>query len=263
MGRIRGALTRIMVVAVVVLSGIAPATRAADIGVSGDDDRDAFLSSGSLLLDDTFTGDDATRRAVATCPGCRWRTVPTCVSEDTSCLPGLSGCPAGTVRATIWLSRPGEPLEAIGRTCVGPGGPRTVESVSAQVREAVLTRVPPLRPTISPTPAIRGLAVLARSGQPPTLGARTLDILGAEVILDAAVTWTWRWGDGGVTSTTAPSVRHSFRQAGVLPVQVTAAWQAWFTVDDLGPFAASGERVTQEQFVTVTVRRARAVLLRP
>lgn len=233
------------------------------VTVEGDDDRDGFLSSGSLLLDDTFSGDDATRRSVSQCPGCRWTTIPTCVSEDTSCLPGLSGCPSGTVRATVWLSRPGEPLAAIGRVCVGPGGPRTVESVSEEIRDAVFSAVPPLRPSIAPRPALLGLPVQARTGQTGSLGQRTLTLSGSQVVLDATATWTWEWGDGARLSTSTSTARHTYRSTGVHSAAVTAVWQAWFTVDDLGPFAATGARVTQVAPVSVNVRRARALLVRP
>jgi hypothetical protein len=64
-------LAGILVLGGMTAAGLAPAQ--ADITIIGDDDQDAFVGSGSLLLPPQIATD--WREVAATCPGCNWRSV--------------------------------------------------------------------------------------------------------------------------------------------------------------------------------------------
>lgn len=255
-----------LVLLLCLLTSTSPA-HAAD--VSGDDDRDVFVGSGSsLLLDRSFTGGEGQRRRIAACPGCRWSLTGLCYGESRDgsnrvCIPQAHECPPDQRSVAVWFGEPGEPMQVTGTTCLGPRGPRTVSSVAAAVDDLVLTAVPPLQPDVAPAPVLTGIAARARSGQPQRLGSRTMNLGGSTVVLDATVEWHWLWGDGTSTRTTSPVVRKTWRTPMRTRVTVNAQWRGWFSVDGLGPFPVSGAVITQQSSVPVNVHPARTVLVRP
>ena len=67
--------------------GLTPAATA-DISIIGDDDQDAFVGTGSLLLPPQIATDF--REVAATCPGCTWRSVIQCEMTSAGACPGLA-----------------------------------------------------------------------------------------------------------------------------------------------------------------------------
>lgn len=238
------------------------ATPVAAADVEGDDTNDVFIGTGSqLLLDAQFSGSDGQRQRIATCVGCRWGMTQPCYGENQGFCLADDPCPPEHERRAVWFGEAGQPLQVQGTTCVGPKGPRTVRDVSAQVDDLILTAVPPLSPSVSPMPVLTAIPARFSSGQSRSLGARSMSLGGASVVLDASVEWVWSWGDGTRTATTSPTITHSWRTPADPVVSVTATWQGWFTVDGLGPFPASGARITQEAQLALNVHPARTVLL--
>lgn len=230
--------------------------------VEGDDINDVFIGTGSqLLLDAQFSGSDGQRQRIATCVGCRWGMTQPCYGENQGFCLADDPCPPDHERRAVWFGEAGQPLQVQGTTCVGPKGPRTVRDVSSQVDDLILTAVAPLAPSVSPMPVLTGIPARFHSGQSRSLGARSMSLGGAHVVLDATVEWAWSWGDGTRTVTTSPTITHTWRAPADPVVSVSATWQGWFTVDGLGPFAASGARITQEAQLALNVHPARTVLL--
>jgi hypothetical protein len=233
------------------------------VEVAGDDDLDAFVGTGAgLLLDSSFSGGDSTRQRIATCPGCRWSLQPHCGEGNSFCLARRIDCPTGTREMTVWFAEAGEPFSLRGTTCIGPAGPRMAQSLASEVADRVVTYVPPLAPSVRPTPVLAQVPARVSSGQPSVMGARTMTLAGATVTLDATAVWIWTWGDGSSTSTSRSTVTRQWPRSGRHTVSVRARWSGWFTVDGLGPFPTGGSTVEQEAVVQIEVRPARSVLMR-
>lgn len=238
------------------------ATPVAAADVEGDDTNDVFIGTGSqLLLDAQFSGSDGQRQRIATCVGCRWGMTQPCYGENQGFCLADDPCPPDHERRAVWFGEAGQPLQVQGTTCVGPKGPRTVADVSSQVDDLILTAVPPLAPSVMPMPVLTAIPARFSSGQARSLGARSMSLGGAHVVLDATVEWVWSWGDGTSVATTSPTITHAWRAPADPVVEVSATWQGWFTVDGLGPFPASGARITQQAQLAVNVHPARTVLL--
>ena len=251
---------RVVFVVCALVFGILGPAHAAD--VAGDDENDMFIGTGSqLLLDSDFTGSDGQRQRIATCIGCRWGMTAPCYGENQGFCLADEPCPPDHERRAVWFGEAGQPMSVQGTTCVGPAGPRTVRDVSWRVDDLILTAVPPLAPSVVPMPVLTGIPARFSTGQSRSLGARSMSLGGASVMLDASVEWVWSWGDGSRTVTTSPVITHSWRTPSNPVVSVSATWQGWFTVDGMGPFQASGARITQSADLPVNVHPARTVLL--
>ena len=244
-----------------------------DIGVGGDDGRDLYEGTGGLLVGGGYRGDDADRVESASCTECRWKLTAMCILPDHSpedaCPGSFMACPPGQLRVRVLLARPGQTWRVIGVTCLGPGGPVTVTDLVDRLRDLAVTRVPALRPGYQPVGrAVVGIPVILRAGQPRSLGARELAVLGHDVLLSATASWVWRYGDGESDITAKPggvwpdqSVSHTYRRADTVRVDVTTVWAATFRVDGLGPFAVTGDIVRQDATLVFDVRPARAQLI--
>ncbi len=246
----------------------------ADCDVVGDPDQAAYVGTGGLLLPAaSFSGSSDDRTAAATCATCRWALGIMCRgdSPDSPCSPAAQSCPADQRRYVVLLWRPETPVwTEIGLVCLSPAGPTTVADVAATLHDRVLENVPDLLPTMQPADrTLIQLPTLFASGQPEHLGERTFDLVGFQIVLQGKATWDWDFGDGASVSTQEPggawpdtSVAHTFTSAGHFPVEVTSSWEAWFTVDGMGPFRVGGEPVVQvAPPLDVEVLQARAELV--
>jgi hypothetical protein len=187
------------------------------------------------------------------------------------CGPAATSCPPGQFRRIVLLLRPGESAwQEIGLVCIAAAGPTTVDDLADRLHDVVVEQVPPLLPSTQP----RGgtlvyLPAIFASGQPSTLGERRFGLVGFDIVLQGRATWIWRFGDGAAVTTTEPggqwpndAVAHEYHDAGRYAVVVTSEWQAWFTVDGMGPFAVAGDLVTQTSApLDLSVRQARAELV--
>lgn len=248
----------------------------ADCEVVPDPDEAAYVGTGGLLLPaDSFTGSAADRSDAATCEGCRWALLPMCRGEGNAggvaCGPAATSCPPGEFRRIVLLLRPGDTeWQEVGLVCLVGGAPTTVDDVAEQLSDVVVERVPALEPSFQPRGGtVIGLPAVFATNQPRTLGERTFTLVGFTIVLDGRATWTWDFGDGSSTTTDDPGgawpdlgVAHAYDQSGEFGVTTTATWEAWFTVDGLGPWPVGGDPVVQvADPIGVRVAQARAELV--
>lgn len=240
--------------------------------VRGDDERDAYVGTGGLILPGTVSSD--TRRRVASCPGCRWRLATPCETPgagtafdgQATCLSVVRGCPGGRL-LRAWFEGDGRPWQDLGLVCVPPRGPVTVAEVGRAVRASVEQGIPPLLPGFQPSRGIlTQVPVVFDSGQAGGSHTWRLDVLGRDVRLSAVPSWSWQFGDGSGQDTSDPGgryphlgVAHVYRRAGGYRVACTATWSATFVVDGLGPFAVA-DPIRQREVSWVEVGEGRALL---
>lgn len=284
-GRVAGLLGGVAVLLVAVVAAVAlpsvPALSAepcegADCGVVTDPDDAQYVGSGGLLLPaDSFTGSAADRADAATCPECRWALIPMCrgqgQGEGVVCGGAATSCPPGEFRRIVMLRRPQDTeWGVVGLVCLVDGAPTTVDDVASQLSDVVVEDVPPLQPSYQPAGGtLIGLPAIFDAGQPARLGSRQFTLVGFDVELNGRATWTWQFGDGETLSTQQPGgawpnteVSHAYDQAGQYGVTVTTEWQAWFTVDGMGPWPVGGDPVVQVSGPqTLPVVEARAELV--
>lgn len=240
--------------------------------VHGDDERDAYVGTGGLILPPSMDSD--TRREVASCPGCRWRLSTPCEVPDAgiafdgqrTCLSVVRGCPGGRLLRS-WFRGDGQPWRELGLICVPPGGPVTVAQVGRAVRGSFERGIPVLRPRFQPTHGVlTQVPVVLDSGQPAGVRTWRLGLLGRDVTLSATPRWSWQFGDGSGQDTSDPGgryphlgVAHVYRRAGEYRVSCTTTWSGAFVVDGLGPFPVT-EPVRQTEVRRIDVGEGRALL---
>lgn len=248
----------------------------ADCGVVGDPKDAQYVGSGGLLLPaDSFTGSAEDRTDAAMCAGCRWALVPMCHGQGqgggVACGGAADSCPPGEFRRIVLLLRPGDTdWNEVGLVCLVDGAPTTVDDMATLLSDLVVEDVPDLAPSYQPRGGtLIGLPAVFATHQPRSLGTRRFDLVGFGVTLNGRATWTWDFGDGAVATLDDPGgewpdagVTHRYDSAGSFPVRVTATWDAWFTVEGLGPWPVGGPPVTQTAVpMVVPVVEARAELV--
>ena len=247
----------------------APGLASADISVIGDDQQDAFVGSGALLLPSTMFQEG--RESASDCVGCSWRAVVQCEMTSAGACRGparLCGPDASWLR--IYMTRPGGAEIDLGAACFdNDKGPASRESAETHMRDIIREQVPSLRPTLQPSGGVLPhLPVIFATRQPagPATSAHT--IIGLPVHLTVRPRWVWDFGDGGRLATVEAggawpdrSVSHAYGRAGKVRVAVRAEWNATYVVDGLGPLTVP-ESVTQDASLTVPVGEGRAVLVR-
>ncbi|MGB2840458.1 MAG: PKD domain-containing protein [Actinomycetes bacterium] len=253
-----------------------PPCEGADCGVVADPDNAQYVGSGGLLLPpSSFTGTDADRADAAACPECRWALLPMCRGDgqagDVACGGAARSCPPGQFRRIVLLLRPGDTeWQEVGLVCLVGGAPTTVDDVASELADVVVEEVPPLEPSVQPEGGtLIGLPAVFAAGQPRSLGERRFTLVGFEIVLDGRATWVWDFGDGTTIARDEPggpwpdtSVSHAYGRAGAYPVSVSSTWDAWFTVDGLGPWPVGGAPVVQVASTPlVQVFEARAELV--
>ena len=244
----------------------------APIEVVGDPAQAAYLGSGGLFVDSTFTGDPLDRQQLAECADCRWWLTPVCWRDPRNADAGcrvVATCPPGWVAMGIWFASASAPPRVVGRYCLGPRGPVTPQHITDSITGNFVRRLPTLRPGQQPAVSITGLATLFRSGQAVSAGPWWNSVAGFNVQLQASTTWTWEFGDGTTLVTRSPggtyptrSVQHNYRRAGIYRVSVRSDWVGNYSVDGIGPFLVSPS-IRQTMSLTVVVRQAKAVLINP
>lgn len=272
-----------LVVASALVVGVSPADASVpmrcqppdcQVGVGGSPHGAAFLGSGGLLLDASFSGIGVDRGSIATCPDCEWLLVTICKGgKGTQGCHGYASCSFGDHRMLVFLRHLGEPdYTQVGSYCLGSGGPVTVGEMARHLRDVVVERVPAVHWSYQPAGgALVNLPTIFASGQPRRLDTRRFDLVGFDVVLNARPTWVWSWGDGTQSPTDQPggawpdrSVTHTFTRPGLVDVALTTDWVGSFTVDGMGPFPTGGDPVVQQSGPwALPVREARAHLVAP
>jgi hypothetical protein len=245
-----------------------PSASPAFADVVGDDERDVFVGSGSLILPGSMPRPG--REGAANCPGCEWKATLACdPSSPTACRGAARLCPDHHFWLRISLRRPGGAWQGVGSDCFGPGGPVSRDSVEYSLRELLVEAVPALAPRHYPGRGLLPhLPVAFGSGQPGGSRQWTWTIVGLPVTVTANPRWTWSWSSGRTLVTTQPgspgaqaAVTEVFVRSGSHSATVNTTWTATYDVDGLGPLTVT-QPVVQSASLPVTVGQARAVLTR-
>jgi hypothetical protein len=267
-------MPRFVIVSLVVTSFLllghvaaSPSDVLADITVIGDDDRDAFVGNGSLLLPPQIA--TSNRRVAADCPGCRWRSVIQCeMTTAGSCRGPARLCGPDGYWLRVFLIRADGVEINLGAACFGSGGPVSRAVAEAVIRDQVEVLVPPLRMWRQPNGRVLPhLPVVFGVGQEETPLTRSVQLLGLPVDITARPSWVWDFGGEVLRTLSAgrrwpdPTVTHTYRRSGDPDVRVTAVWVATYEVAGVGPLEVP-ERVTQVDDASVPVGQGRALLVR-
>lgn len=270
MYRIRGPFATSILVLALVLAlhvGVQSPAAQADITVIGDDDRDAFVGSGSLILPPQIA--TSNRRVAADCPGCRWRSVIQCeMTTAGSCRGPARLCGVDGYWLRVFLIRPDGVELNLGAACFGPGGPVSRVAAERAIRDRVEVLVPPLQVWRQPQGrALPHLPVIFGVGQSEAPVAQAVQLLGLPFQITARPHWVWDFAGSTMKTTSAgrpwpnATVTHAYPRSGSPTVRVVAVWEATYEVAGVGPLEVA-ERVTQEAGLTVPVGQGRAVLVR-
>lgn len=241
------------------VAAVAAPCEGADCDVVADPDDAQYVGAGGLLLPaDSFTGSESDRTDAATCPECRWALLPMCRGDGQAggveCGGAATSCPPGQFRRIVLLLKPGDTdWREVGLVCLVGGAPTTVDDFAAQLSDLVVEDVPPLEPSMQPQGGtLIGLPAVFAAGQPRSLGERRFSLVGFDVVLNGRATWSWDFGDGATLASDEPggawpemAISHSYAHAGAYPVSVSSTWDAWFTVDGMGPWPVGGAPVVQ------------------
>lgn len=242
-------------------------TVSADITVIGDDDQDAFVGTGSLLLPPQIATDF--REVAATCPGCTWRSVVQCeMTSAGACRGPARLCGPDGYWLRVFLTRPDGTEINLGAACFGSVGPVSRETAEAQLRDRIVALVPELRAWRQPPgrvlPHLPVVFGVTQSEQPLM---ESFTLVGLPFELTARPRWAWDFGTASLATSSAgrrwphSTVDHVYRGSGTAQVRVTAVWEATYEVAGVGPLAVD-EPVTQRTSLDVPVGQGRAVLVR-
>ena len=244
-----------------ILAILASITARADVGIIGDDEVDAFVGSGSLLLPPQVFHDG--RVVASDCAGCRWRAVLQCeMSTAGSCRGPARLCGADGSWLRVYVSRPGMGEVDLGAACYGPSGPVSRDSAEAELRQVIIEAVPPLRPSRMPRQAaLVHIPVLFDSGQQGGIQRVDRTIVDLPVTLEMEPAWEWTFADGAREATRQPEARHVYRAGVRSAVEVAALWRGRYWVAGLGPLPIT-EPVVQRTSLAILVGEGRAVLVR-
>jgi len=239
----------------------------ADVTIIGDDDRNAFVGSGSLLLPPQIS--TYGRETAAECPGCVWRSVIQCeMTSAGACRGPARLCGVDGYWLRIYVTRPDGVEIDLGAACFGPGGPVSRESVEGVIRDRIVARVPDLKPWRQPAGrALPHVPVIFGVSEQEVPVTDAFEVLGLSITLTARPRWVWDFGSESVATLSPgrrwphPTITHTYRQTGDAVVNVTAVWEATYEVGGVGPLDVA-EPVVQRDATTVRVGQGRAILVR-
>lgn len=255
-----------IVILMTVLAGGSPA-RAVDVIV----EQDRYVGTHAVIVPASV--DQRTRQQLSTCQGCAWRFTAPCVLEPDddreACSSVVRGCPAGRELLRVWFTQQPEPWSERGLVCIDGEEIIPVASLGSHARDRFERRVPGPAPACEPPAgAITQIPIVCTSGQRVERPRWDEALLGIDVRIEAAPTWTWEFDPGVVLHTASPggtypdmSITHTYRTAGTRTIRVTTEWRGSYTADGLGPFPLAPIRLHAE--LPITIGQARAVLTRP
>ncbi len=238
----------------IVHASVVPTSDDKPISVISDDERDAYVGTGGLLLPSTFTGSGEQRKSVAQCLGCRWTYRLQCATDlHDMCMQAAISCPATTIRYEVWFQRMNSVATQIGTVCWGKTKPPTRTSITRELTQRGLQYVPALRPGVLPhRESIQGLTNYFWTSQPSVYQSRAMDLLGQSVRITAQPIWRWVWGDGSGNWMRSPgadsqssTISHRYAESGRYRITVTARWKATFTIESFGTFEVVGPDIRQ------------------
>ena len=222
--------------------------------VTNDDEIDAFIGTGGLLLPSTFSGSKSVRRAVASCLNCVWRYSIYCAQDSqVMCAHAVKTCAIGKIRYRVRFGNAGATPKTIGSVCWGDSIPSTREKLGINVSEKITRFLPDIAIGMSPFPrTLTRVPIVVWCGQKAKIVLPDFEIQGVKVTVIASGTWLWNWGDGTFLWTRLPGEKypnseltHQFIRAGNYNVSVKSHWSGQFIVHGIGKFTTHGEPITQ------------------
>lgn len=237
--------------------------------VTGDNNRDAYIGTGGLLLPTSFTGGASKAQTVSACLGCTWKYSVYCSQGNADlCTHAVATCPVGQMRYRVWFGKTKTLIAVIGSVCWGTGTPATRRSLEKRIRDTAIRYVPVLQLGVQPFDGtVTAIPIIGRTGQPTSYTPPAMLIAGRRVLITAKAQWRWHWGDGtsqwkSVPGAAYPSqqITHRYRVVGTYRIAVQTVWSATYFVSGLGTYPVTGEVVTQESSLMVPVRSAQTAL---
>ena len=240
--------------------------------IGGNDDLDAYVGTGGLLLPSSFTGSKGSRAQISHCLECTWKYTVYCQSSAPGlCAHAVSTCQAGKIRYRVWFGRTAKSVRVVGSVCMGRGKPATRREIEHNLKQHAIRYVPPLQPGIAPSKlTLQSVPIWAWSGQHSKFVPAPMQLSGRKVFIKAKASWLWDWGDGtrqwsnfSGNPYPHPGILHRYQKSGHYTVKVTTVWLAQFTVEGIGTFDASGQVVTQQKSLAIRVKATKSVLTVP
>ena len=243
-----------------------------DTTIGVDDNLDAYIGSGGLLLPSTFSGTVETRNHVASCLSCIWKYTLYCSQDATvACAHAVTTCSPGLVRYRVKFGTEPSQLETIGTVCWGHSRPTTRRDISTQLRQEALRRVPALHPGYAPhNLTLTGVPIVVWSGQPSVFQASPMQINSFTITVTAHPIWRWSWGDSASQWTSNPGSSerlsgpiHNYRTGGTYLLKVQTVWQARYDIEGIGNYQLNDGPINQYATLKVHVLGSRTVLMDP
>ena len=247
-------LSLVLALCVVGIASPAQAVSLSDANVQANDDLDAYVGTGGLLLPRSFQGPPRTRTYVANCLSCVWQYTLYCAQgAEVACAHAVVTCPAEEIRYRVKFGATKENVHTVGSVCWGIGYPATRQDVIDRIQEDALRAVPALRPGCSPcTRSLTGLPLIVWAGQPTVYRAKPMTLSGLRVVITARPLWRWSWGDsshqwtsdsGSPTSRSGPT--HRYSSPGQYHIDVHAVWTAQYAISGVGTYTLEDAPVNQ------------------
>ena len=239
--------------------------------VIGDNEIAAYVGTGGLLLPTSFSGSAGNKVQVANCLGCVWAYTVFCLYDDEGlCQHSVSTCPVGQIKYRVWFGKSIGTAEVVGSVCWGSGRPPTRMDIEKRIDDLVINYIPALDVTlIPPGGTLTSIPVLGWTNQPQKFQPPAFSLGGRSVEITAIPKWRWVWGDGDIEWKSVPGVaypqiqiRHLYRATGTYVVEVTAVWQASYSVQGIGTFNVGGDLLTQTDSIAIDVTNAKSRLMK-
>lgn len=237
-------------------------------GVVGDDNSDAYIGTGGLLLPTSFSGPSSTKRKVASCLGCVWKYTTYCASDSTDmCAHAVATCPTGQIRYRVWFGASRETVDVIGSVCWGSHIPATRRQIEDRLDDLVVRRVPELHIACDPPDdTLTSIPIVCFTTQPTQFKPSPFTLANHTVRVTATAKWHWVWGDGDAFWKAIPGraypatqISHRYRVSGDYTVHVTSVWSASYAVTGVGTFTVGGDIISQDAHLSVAVHSAKTL----
>lgn len=241
-----------------------------DASIEANDELDAYVGAGGLLLPRSFDGTSQTRTYVADCMECVWKYTLYCAQEATvACAHAVTTCTPGLARYRVKFGTTASEVRTIGSVCWGSGYPATRQQVVDRIRDTALRAVPLLKPGYVPNgKTLTSVPIVAWSGQPLVFSPKPMTIGGVRVGITARPIWRWSWGDssqqwtanaGSVSMHSGPT--HRYLSPGRYRIDVQAVWSARYSISGLGTYSLDDAPLHQYASLDILVSQDRTRLV--
>ena len=244
--------------------------RGSDVSVGADDDLDAYVGTGGLLLPRTFEGPARRRKQVANCLTCVWKYTLYCAQDaSVACAHAVTTCEHGQLRYRVKFGLTSADVQTIGSICWDTAIPATRSQLNIRIRDNALRRVPLQDPGCLPRQTgLTNLPVAVWSGQPSEYRPAPMLLSGMRIAIRARAIWKWSWGDSSVQWTSDPGspstltgLSHRYSTPGTYEIGVQSVWSATYSVSGIGTFAVDEQPINQYGHLNVHILESKTLLV--